>query len=112
MVSFFKEFRIVTFWNYIDDEHMYETKVERQKQFDDICKQFGIGWSEGKMRLRPIPENMLKKDNVVMFARGKTVTVEWRCMATPVKWIKFCDEVNDYLKDKNYADFNVYDSPR
>ena len=112
MFKFFKEFRIVTTWSYINEEHMHETKTERQKQFDEICKQFGIGWSQGKLRLSPIPEKMLKQENVVMFARGKTVTVEWRCIATPEKWEKFCEGINDYVKDKDFADYNVYDSPR
>ena len=112
MVSFFREFRIVTLWNYIDDEHMEETKRERQKQINDICEHFGISWGKAKMRLIPIPESVMKRDNVVMFTRGTTVSVEWRCMVTPAKWMKFYDEINDYLKDKDYADFNVYDSPR
>lgn len=111
MVSFFREFRIVTLWNYIDDEHMEETKRERQKQIDDICKHFGISWGKAKLRLIPIPENVMKHDNIVMFTRGTVVSVEWRCKTTLTKWVAFCKEINNYANDKNYADFDVYSSP-
>lgn len=112
MVSFFSEFRIVTLWNYIDDEHMEETKRERQKQINDICKHFGISWGKAKLRLIPIPESVMKHDNVVMFTRGTAVSVEWRCKTTMAKWVTFCEGINDYVYDKNYADFDVYSSPR
>ena len=111
MVKFFKEFRIVTVWNYIDDEHMEETKLERQKQIDDICEHFGISWSKAKLRRIAIPENLIKHDNVIMFTRGTSISVEWRCIATPMKLVTCAKEVNDYVKDKNYADFDVYSSP-
>ena len=111
MVSFFKEFRIVTHWNYIDDEHMQEVKTERQKQIDDICEHFGISWGKAKLRRIAIPENLIKQDNVIMFTRGTSISVEWRCIAKPMKWVAFAKEINDYVKDKNYADFDVYSSP-
>ena len=111
MFKFMKEFRIVTVWDYTNDHEMHKTKTLRHAQFDDVVKHFGIGWSKGTLRLVPYPPELLKKGNIIRFGGTSAVQMSWRCVISPEKWTKFCEEVNAYVKDKDYATFTVYDAP-
>lgn len=111
MVRFFKRFEIVTVWDYMDDEHTQETKAERQRQFEDIAKHFGFGWTKAALSFEVYPPDMRKRDNIVLFTRGKAVKVSWKCIISPKMIDRFMNEVSDYTEDNDYADYAVYGLP-
>lgn len=111
MFKFMKEFRVVTVIDYRGYNEDKEIVKELNDYFTDVAKHFRIAYSDYKRHVIDIPPEVLTRDNVVAFGTGKKLQLSWRCVTTPNNFKRFHDEVNDYVLDKKYALFTVYDAP-
>lgn len=111
MFKFFIKFRVITQLDYRGYNEDKEIVAERIGQFTDVCKHFEIAYTSSKRRVLDRQNPIRNEDNVIQFGTGKVLQLSWDCIITPKKWEEFCFEVNDYIKDKNYATFLVYSAP-
>lgn len=109
MFKFLKEFRVVTVMDYRGYNEDKEAIKELSDQFVDVVKHFSIGYSDYKRRVIDVPHEVRNRGNVTAFGTGKILQLSWKCVISPGKWQEFVNDVNDYVKDKNYATFTIYE---
>ena len=111
MFKFFIRFKVVTemdFRGYNEDK---ELVAERIEEFTDVCKHFSMAYTNSKRVVVKVPGYPNSADSIIKFGTGKILQLSWDCIIAPEKWEEFCSEVNNYVKDKNYATFLVYSAP-
>ena len=70
-----------------------------------------MAYTNSKRVVVKVPGHPNSADSIVKFGTGKVLQLSWDCIIAPEKWDEFCSEVNNYVKDKNYATFLVYSAP-
>ena len=112
MFKFFVKFKVVTEMDYISYDADKELIAERERQLRDVCEHFSIACTNFRIKVLTVPGYGTKKlDNVVKLGTGKFRQLSCDCIIAPEKWQTFYEEVNDYVKDKNYATFMIYTAP-
>ena len=112
MFKFMVNFKVVTTINayrgYNEDKEYVKELID---QFTDVAKHFGLAYTSLKRHVVDVPPEVRNRDNMTAFGTGKMLNLTWSCITTPTGWDRFCNEIDDYVKDKNYANFTVYYSP-
>lgn len=111
MFKFMVNFKVETTIDYRGYYEDHEDVKRLNDQFTDVARHFKMAYSSYNRKIVDVLPNMKTSDNIVAFGTGKLLVLTWKCITTPEGWIEFCNGVNDYVKDKDYANFTIYSCP-
>ena len=111
MFDFMIKFQVETITDYRGYYEDRDRVKELNDQFTDVAKHFKLAYSSYNRKIVNVLPGMKKRDNIVRFGTDQLLVLTWKCITTPEGWTEFCNGVNDYVKDKDYAKFTVYSCP-